>query len=87
MSRLITALFLAFCLAQGAFSQEFTTDPVVAPPSPSKELAVRLISESEDRLSKDYTVALILPGRADLGGIELENAAKVVYFGPMIVDG
>lgn len=80
-------LVLFFSNLMGVSLTAAEAGPVVVPPSPSKELSIRLLSLRDERFGKDYEVALIMPGETKFQGLTVANAAKVTFFGPVIEDG
>ena len=78
-------LVLFFSLSAGFVFGEGS--PVVVPASPSKELSIRLLALRDERFTKDYEVALIMPGEAKFQGLVVANAAKVTFFGLVIEEG
>ncbi|MDQ8191023.1 hypothetical protein [Roseibacillus persicicus] len=84
---LLLAFLSAFFLAGSLVGSELTRSPLNPPATPSKELAVELLSLRDERFAKDYTVALIVPGEAKFKDITVSHAASVTYFGPEIENG
>lgn len=85
-------LGLVFSMACFSFlgvvsASEVSRAPQVLPATPSRELVVRLLTLRDERVAKDYEVALIMPGETKFQGMTVANAAKATFFGPVIEEG
>lgn len=78
---------VCFSFLGAVTASEVSRAPQVLPATPSKELAIRILSQRDERFAKDYTVALIMPGETEFQGIMTKNAASVTFFGPEIEEG
>lgn len=83
----LVSLFLSLVSVGQATASEVSRAPEVFPATPSKEVAIRLLSLRDERFAKDYTVALVMAGESDFKGLQVEHAASVTFFGPEIVEG
>ncbi|MBK1835441.1 hypothetical protein [Roseibacillus ishigakijimensis] len=68
-------------------ASEVARGPLDPPPTPSKTLAVELLTLRDERFAKDYEVAMIVVGEAEFKGLQVPYAASVTYFGPVFENG
>lgn len=80
-------LALLFVVALFAAPIALAQDALVPPSAPSKELIIRLLTQRDERVALDYSVAIVLVGEVEFQGLTEKNAARVTYFGPVIEDG
>lgn len=81
---LLLSIAFSLLIPSGVFA---AGQPLKAPPSLSKEVAIRLLALRDERFAKDYEVALIMPGETEFQGLTVAQAAAVTFFGPDIVKG
>lgn len=84
---LLCSVLLSIAAVLPVSSSDTTRSPEVFPATPSKELAIQLLTLRDERFAKDYTVALIMPGETQFKGLTVAHAASVSFFGPEIDDG